>query len=220
MTDTLFRRVTDRVTDNVERIKNTILSDDADTDAFSDDQQQDGSRDRDFQEDASVVSTAIMEEFSPESVFEVGCGIGLHLKPFLESGITARGVDESDVAHENAVISTRKIKIRDLNGSYTPKNTYDLVICIDMLEYTSRPQEDTLIETIANAGETAVISVPLPQYSSLRYENEEPKKYWVQKFQEHGMSYDPEATRHLQERIDAAEEAWVPEQLMVFRQTD
>lgn len=214
MGDELLGRMTQQIRDNVQRLKDAVSSNDAEG---SEHPIQKVDRDRDFQDDADIVSNAIMDQFSPDSVIQIGCGIGMHLKSFLEQGVDAVGIDENRVAHENAVVSTKHIQIQSLNQAYTPDDTYDVVLCIDMLEYTSRNHEDALIETVADAGAIAVVSVPLPRYSSLSYNHEEPKQYWVQKFKEHGLSYDPDETRHLQDRIDAAEEAWVPEQLMVFR---
>lgn len=211
-------RFTQRVSENVERLKDTVLNDEGkeehDVDMFSD-----VDRDRDFQDDADLLSGAVMEQFSPDSVIQIGCGIGMHLKPFLDEGIDAVGVDENRVAHENAVVPTEHIKIQNLKSVYRPDEAYDVVLCVDMLEYTSRNHEDAIIKTVAAAGKTAVVSVPLPRYSSLSYDREEPKTYWVQKFEDNGLSYDPEATRHLQEQLDADDEAWVPEQVLVFRKT-
>ncbi len=207
-----------RISDGIRRLKNTVTRDATGDDDLPDILQDDGSRDRDFESDAAIVSEAIIDQFDPDSVFEVGCGIGLHLKPFVDAGISVQGIDESKVAHENAVVSTRKIDIVDITEPYTPKKQYDVVLCLDMLEYTSRAQEDVFIETVASAGTTGIVSVPLPRYSTMRYSREEPEDYWITRFQEHGMQHDPEATAAVQKRIDAADEAWVPEQLMVFRQ--
>lgn len=209
-------RVSDEVSGSVDRLRDTVFGDEDDD--LPEVLQDDGSRDRDFESDAAIVSTAVIDQFAPDSVFDIGCGIGLHLKPFLDDGITAAGVDEAKVAHENAVVSTRRITIHDLDEPYDPGKTYEVILCLDMLEYTSREQEDALITTVANAAaDTAVVSVPLPRYSTLRYAREEPEDYWIDRFAEHGLIHDTEATEALQDRIDATEEAWVPEQLMVFQ---
>jgi SAM-dependent methyltransferase len=215
----IFTRVSQQVSDNVQRLKNTVGSSDGD-DELPEVLQDDGERDRDFESDAAIVSEAIIDQFDPESVFDVGCGIGLHLKPFCDAGITANGIDEAKAAHENAVIPTRHIDIMDMTEPYTPNRQYDVVLCLDMLEYASRSQEDVFIATVAGVGDIGIVSVPLPRYSTIRYSREEPKEYWVQQFDEYGMNYDAEATAELQERIDADEEAWVPEQLLVFRREE
>jgi SAM-dependent methyltransferase len=212
-------RLTDEVSDSVNRFKDAVFGPAVDDDLpeiFRDD----GRRDRDFQADAAIISTAIMDQFAPDSVFDIGCGIGLHMKPFLDADIDAAGVDETDVAHENAVVPTKRIAIQNLTAPYDPGERYDMVLCIDMLEYTAPEQEAALLTTITNAvRETAVVSVPLPRYSSFRYDREEPLAYWVDRFDDHGLQYDEAATQELQERVDADEEAWVPEQLLVFRAT-
>lgn len=215
----ILDRVSDQVSDSVRRLRNTVLSKEDVEDELPDALQDDELRDRDFQSDAAIVSEAVIDLFAPESVFDVGCGIGLHLKPFLDNDITVQGIDESTVAHENAVIPTSHITLVDLNEPYTPQEQYDVTLCLDMLEYTSRSQEDVLITTVANTGDIGIVSAPLPRYSTMQYSREEPQKYWVDVFQEYGMQYDPEATAALQDRIDAADDqAWVPQQLMVFRQ--
>lgn len=214
----MSKNVFDQVRNHVQRLTAPVLdksnAENPGSDLFEADDDAD---DRDFQEDAAIVSNAIIDLFEPENVIQIGCGIGLHLKPFVDADIDVKGLDESKVALENPAIPKKHIQIMPLNTPYSPENTYDVALCIDMLEYTSPQGEDAIIASVANAGKTAVVSAPLPRYDSLHYDHEEPKQYWIKKFQDYGMNYDSDATRNLQDRIDTEEAAWIPEQLLVFQ---
>lgn len=167
-------------------------------------------RDRDFKTDAATVAHTILDQFSPENVLHVGCGIGLHMKPFLDAGIDTHGIDPSSVSLENAMVPEEIIEIHDLQQPYTADREYDLVVCLETLEYASETQANTILESISNAGNTAVISIPTEPHRPSKQE-------WIQRFETRGMTFHEDETRRLQDTLVLEEEAWVPDHLLVFQ---
>lgn len=169
---------------------------------------------RDYENDAHAVSTRLQEEFAPDTVIHLGCGIGLHLQPFLDENIEVRGVDGSTIAHERAVIPTNRITIADLSQPYIPQKKYDLVLCLDLLAHAPDPMEDTIIQSIANAGETAVVSPTTTEQASFA---QQPDTYWINKFEQAGMEYDKAATERVREQLKDVQ--WTPHNPLVFTRT-
>jgi len=55
--------------------------------------------------DANEVSEILYEEFKPESVIDLGCGIGLFLHSFENQGCNVRGIEGSQSAIKHSVVA-------------------------------------------------------------------------------------------------------------------
>lgn len=166
---------------------------------------------RAYADDAHAVATALHDRFDPDSVLHIGCGIGLHLKPFLDADIDARGIDGSTVAHDRAVIPTDRITITDLTRPYTTDHDYDLVLCFDLLAHSPDQLEDTLIRTIADAGTTAVISPITTEQAGFATQDDD---YWITRFNNAGMQLQQPATDWFRDRL--ADIQWAPHRPLIF----
>lgn len=171
----------------------------------------------DYERDAEKLSELLIDEFSPDTVFHVGCGIGLHLKPFLDNGITAHGVDASDVAHDNAAIPTEHITIQDLDTPVSTDMEYDLVLCLDVLAHTPEDYEPEVVHAIADMGTTAIIS---PVTTEQKAFDVHPDDYWVEQFQDAGMEHNEAATQQLRQHIAEHDIQWAPHRPMVFQRAN
>lgn len=171
----------------------------------------------DYEGDAEKLSEVLIDEFSPDTVFHIGCGIGLHLKPFLDRGITAHGVDASDVAHDNAAIPTEHITIQDLDSPVFPNQDYDLVLCLDILAHTPEDYEPEVVHAIAQTGTVAVVS---PVTTEQQAFDVHPDEYWIEQFQRAGMEHNEDATESLRQHISEHDIQWAPHKPMVFQRTN
>lgn len=164
-----------------------------------------------YETQAEDVAGAIIDEFTPDTALHIGCGAGHHMKPFLDAGIDTHGIDPSSVAHENAVVPTDRIEIYDLGYQYTPNDTYDLVVCLDTLEYVAERHADIIIRSISASGSTAVISIPDAPH---RPDPED----WIDKFASQGMEFDADTTERLTDTLPSSDVLWAPDRVLVFRQ--
>ncbi len=164
-----------------------------------------------YSEQAAQVSNAIIDAFTPETALHIGCGTGHHMKPFLDAGIDTHGVDPSSVALEDPVVPEDRIEIYDLGYPYTPDNEYDLVVCLDTLEYVAERHADIIIQSISTSGARAVISIPIAPHRP------DPDT-WINKFTAHDMQFDEPTTTRLESQLPTSNQVWAPDKILVFRQ--
>lgn len=161
----------------------------------------------------------ISEEFSPESVFDVGCAIGHFLQPFHENGVEVHGVDAHPSSREHSVIPESKIDIQDLTEGYnSPDKVFDLVLCLETLEHIPESSEDKVVELIAGLGELLVISAATPDQGGMHHVNEKPKSYWINRFEKKGFSFDSETTQKFKSAIELEDER--KDNLLIFEREE
>jgi 2-polyprenyl-3-methyl-5-hydroxy-6-metoxy-1,4-benzoquinol methylase len=98
-----------------------------------------------------------------DSILDVGCGEGFTLNRLKEKGIGKKleGVEYSEDAIELGHKTYPDIKIQQGNIYQLPyeNNTFDLVLCTEVLEHLDKPQ-DALKELVRVSKKYLVISVP------------------------------------------------------------
>jgi len=172
-----------------------------------------------WRSDAHNTSKAIIDYFNPDTVIDFGCAIGAHLEAFKNEGIEIRGVEGNSDAIKHAIVSTEFLKLHDLRDPYQPERTYDLALCFEVAEHLPERYADVLVETLATSSNTVVMTAAPPGQGGTHHVNEQPREYWYEKFDDRGMRNDPEALEHLRNSIQVERTTWIPENLMVFRQS-
>jgi cyclopropane fatty-acyl-phospholipid synthase-like methyltransferase len=172
-----------------------------------------------WKKDAKKVSDLLNENFQPDSVIDFGCGIGLKLH-FLkqEYDVEVKGIDGSQGAIDNTILELEEIEKYDLRNYYNTNKSYDLVMCFEVLEHIPEKFSDNLVQTISEAGNTAVITAAPPGQGGKHHVNEKPRDYWLEKFSKQGMDYDSHTTQMLKDDIDMDKMDWIEDNLFVFRQ--
>lgn len=184
------------------------------------DRMHDSLEDETVVEDIRQFCSLIDERFEPETVLDLGCGIGHFLKPFHENGTYVYGVDGSQYAIETAVVPGEHLEVHDLREPYEAEREFDVVLCIEVLEHLPEESADTIVKTIASAGRTAVVSSAPPGQGGSYHLNEQPADYWIDKFQREGMEFRRELTASLRDEYSPKKMQYRDENLLVFERTD
>lgn len=104
-----------------------------------------------------------VKKLKPQSVLDAGCGEGFVLKRLKDAGIGKKleGFDSLDRAIKigKKLHPELNIKLGDIYKIDAKANTYDLVICSEVLEHLEKP-EDGLKELIRVSKKYLVLSVP------------------------------------------------------------
>lgn len=166
--------------------------------------------------DSADTVSILHEEFSPETVLDIGCGVALYLLEFRKLGCDIRGVEGSRKAIENALIDARLIENHDLRDPYHPNQTFDLVLCFEVAEHIPARYADTLVKSITRAGDAVVFTAAKPGQGGSHHVNEQPRKYWKDKFAEYGFEYDGDTTARLSGNMTPKKASWISENLFVF----
>ena len=172
------------------------------------------------QADAEATCEILVGEFEPRSVIDLGCGVGRFLRPFHQRGISVYGVDAAASAINNSLIPTEYLDQHDLREPLTVESRYDLVICFEVLEHLSEDYANIIVSTISDAGDIAVVTAATPGQGGSYHMNEQPKEYWIDKFQKCGMVFLPEKTKHIRAKINVEELSWVTDNLLIFQQAN
>lgn len=90
-----------------------------------------------------------------DKVFEHGCGYGQRLHWFIELGMNAWGMDVSEYANNRAYGKAKGRIDNEIPCSYS-RNSYDLVVSVDILEHIP---EDQLISTIIKLANLSIKAV-------------------------------------------------------------
>jgi len=167
-------------------------------------------------EDGRSFSKVIDDKYNPGSVVDLGCGTGVHLKYFEDKNREIKGIDGSQKAKENAVISQKNFEVYDLRNTYEFDEKYDVAFCIEVLEHLEEEHADTILGTLANASDTLVVTAASPNQPGKHHVNLKPKTYWIEKFNVRGYKYRQDKTREIIDDLDLKITKWILKNLMVF----
>ncbi len=109
--------------------------------------------------------TEMVKETGTKKVLDVGCGEGFiinHLQSEIDDiRITGIDIDQSVIDKGKELFPDLNLKIGDANNIDYSDNSFDLVLCMEMLEHTDNPAPtDTLKELKRVSSNYCIISVP------------------------------------------------------------
>ncbi len=132
----------------------------------------------------------VMELVKPQSVLDVGCGIGNWLKVFEEQGIgDYKGVDGSYLDKNLLKIPIHNFEARDLQQSFSLGRKFDLVVSLEVAEHLDERYADQFVQTLVNHGDIILFSAAIPGQGGQNHLNEQWPEYWQKKFEKHGFYF-------------------------------
>jgi SAM-dependent methyltransferase len=142
------------------------------------------------------------ELWSPRSVVDVGCGTGQALAHWLASGVSdAVGLEGSRLAIEASPDPSR-IRQVDLSKPYRADRKFDLVYCVEVAEHIHGDYADTLVDTLASLGDRILMTAAQPGQGGLGHLNEQPRQYWIDKFERRGFQHAQKPENDIRELRD------------------
>ena len=144
-------------------------------------------KERKFEDKTYYMAQQWISLLRPATAYDYGCGEGCMVHTFNYLGVPTKGYDISEYAINNAYgLSKDKIS--------TSKciNTFDLVMCLDVLEHIPSTQEDELLKTlVANTNKYILLSICdtmlSKRYIDSTHINIRPRKYWEYKLSKLGL---------------------------------
>lgn len=156
--------------------------------------------------------------FEPDSVLEVGCGLGPRVWAMDAVGMDASGFDISEYAIQNSLIPS-KVWVEDIGNLTTSKpgegyveDEYDLVCCYDVLEHLEGEGLDKAIENLIKLSKKHIlISIPFIGDSNLykdpTHKTFKERQWWIDKIMASGKLEQLEVPSHF----------LFPNQQLIFR---
>lgn len=169
-----------------------------------------------------VIAESIVRTFSPRSVVDVGCGIGLLLLALKKHGIVCRGLDYSSAALNLCRRNSLDVTRFDLTRDTLPEDIRaDVVVSTEVAEHLPERCADRFVSTLCAISDNVVMTAAEPALTYIgdhTHVNEQPKEYWTAKFAHKGFKYDKSITAQFRAVWEKCEiSPWFVQHLMVFR---
>lgn len=133
----------------------------------------------------------IIELLKPQSVLDVGCGIGTWLSAFEEKGISdCMGVDGDHVDRTMLKINSQKFYPWNLQNSFSLGRKFDVVLSLEVAEHLDEKYADVFVESLVKHGDNIIFSAAIPNQGGQNHLNEQWPQYWQKKFLKHGFYFD------------------------------
>lgn len=135
-------------------------------------------------EAAKVLLKLMKDEFPDiEKVLDVGCGVGTFLKTANDMGISfTQGMDGPWVDKELLQIPQKDFFEVDLNYLPVFKESFDLVICLEVAEHLAENNAEALVKFLTEHAEIILFSAAVPGQGGENHINEQWQSYWADIF--------------------------------------
>jgi SAM-dependent methyltransferase len=153
--------------------------------------------------------------YQPQSVLDVGCGLGMWLKTASELGVPdVRGIEGVWVDPALLEIPPERVQIRDLEKGFDLDRKFDLVICLEVAEHLSPGAAETLVGSLVRHAPVVVFSAAVPFQGGEHHVNEQFLPYWATKFAQHDYRPVDLFRRELWEDSNAL--LWLRQNVVLF----
>jgi SAM-dependent methyltransferase len=135
---------------------------------------------------AEVIVPIIEALFHPQSVCDVGCGLGAWLSVFNERGITdILGMDGSYVKSDMLMIPREKFREIDLVDAFAVPRRFDLAMSLEVAEHLPANRARPFVTALTKIAPVIVFSAAIPNQGGTGHVNEQWQDYWARLFAEH-----------------------------------
>lgn len=167
---------------------------------------------------APVMASSILEQFHTRSVIDVGCGTGALLEEFRKRGCEIYGLEYSDAAL--AYCHSRRLPVRkfDITRDRLDGRRYELAISFEVAEHLPSWTADRYVDLLCRLSPLIVMSAATPGSGGTDHINEQPHRYWIERFAQKQYSFDQSSSARLAARWRSEGTAyWYADNVMVFR---
>lgn len=139
---------------------------------------------------AEEILPFIIEQFNPNSMIDVGCGIGTWLKVAKDLGVKEiLGVDGSYVDLKLLKIQSEEFLAKDLRNPFDLNKKFDIGLCLEVAEHLPASSAEIFISTLCKHTDIVVFSAAIPSQGGQNHINEQWPNYWANLFLLNGFRF-------------------------------
>ena len=142
---------------------------------------------------ADLMVPLLFDRLKPQSVLDIGCGVGHWLKAFESAGCpVVHGLDGPWVEKGSLAIRPDQFTALDFASAprpyrpELPNDRYDLVTSFEFVEHVHPEVADALVELMTRLGRVVVVGGAAPLQGGTHHVNEQWPAYWAEKFAARG----------------------------------
>jgi len=143
---------------------------------------------------AEKVVPYLYELLGPNSVLDIGCGVGTWVSAFKKAGCeTSNGMDGSWALESDLEIPKDDFIAFDFISSPAPfrpslpLERYDLITTFEFAEHIFEHSAEALVDLITSKSDAVIFGAALPLQGGAHHVNEQWPSYWATKFAKRGF---------------------------------
>ncbi len=164
---------------------------------------------------ADAIIPMVQEYVHPNSVIDIGCGIGAWLSVWEKKGVKEiKGVDGAYVDKKQLLIDVSNFEDFNLEQGYKSTKRYDIVMCLEVAEHLPAKSAELFVESLCTLSDVVLFSAAIPAQEGTMHINEQFHEYWGSIFTQKGYL----AVDCLRPRIwnDTKIQWWYRQNIMFF----
>ena len=131
----------------------------------------------------------VLSFVKPNSVVDIGCGLGTFIRAFKENGIDkVLGLDGAwapkTLLFQN--IEKEEFKEVDLEKPIELGEKFDLAVCLEVAEHISPDRGPSLVKDICRLSDIVLFGAAIPFQGGDNHINERWPTYWIDQFEKNG----------------------------------
>jgi len=132
---------------------------------------------------AEKIFHLLFKFYKPNSILDVGCGIGTWLSVARKFGVeNIYGIEGPWLNPKQLRIEPEYVTIQDLENPFNLHRSFDLVISLEVAEHLSPNVASTFIDTLVSHGDIILFSAAIPYQGGHNHINEQFPSYWADLF--------------------------------------
>lgn len=139
---------------------------------------------------AGIVVPMVLNDLSPRSVVDFGCGEGHWLSSFAERGVQEiLGYDGPHVDQSRLRIEPAAFHVADLERAKPTDRPFDLAVSLEVAEHLSRAGGEHLLDALCGSSQLVLFSAAVPGQGGTHHINEQWLEYWIDGFKRRGFRF-------------------------------
>jgi SAM-dependent methyltransferase len=168
---------------------------------------------------AEEIVPVLISYLNPQSVVDVGCGIGTWLKAFNAKGVVDYlGIDGNWVEESMLVIPPDRFKSMDLTNPPPLGRQFSLAVSVEVAEHLPPEQGEPFVRFLTSLAPAVAFSAAIPGQGGTNHLNEQWQGYWASLFAKQGYCYFDVIRPRVWDKTNVC--AWYAQNLLLYVRED
>lgn len=166
-----------------------------------------------------IALSRALSEGVPESILDVGCGIGTWMKAAIELGVPEiRGIDGILVPQSELLVPLSMVSQQDFRENWNHGRKYDMALCMEVMEHLDEASGTGLVRNLCDHSDHILFSAAAPFQDGDHHINCQWPAYWQSRFNAYGYACDDSIRWELWDETGI--DPWYRQNMFVVRRDD